>query len=298
MMERWLLHWRDERGREIIAAERERLDRPGDIAASYSADVLSEGKGIRAPFAFRGEQWIAIGLSSGGGADPTAECYRVVVPRAFRGQLRRKGEDRLSHPLGPYHGDRTKHRGKDVMLQGPPVIFATERAISALPPPAPADPIAAPDYARSSTIAGADDGCRQASPEPTMPESSMPPAGSGSADIAGSGSLEAAGLGRRCVECLGPVDTSRDPRKMFCSDAHRTAFHSRQLGRGRKLVPLMIAERIVRGGDRRYRRAATGIAARKRGRALIAQWVAEDKAASRMAMDEYVELRMRLGFTD
>jgi hypothetical protein len=111
-------------------------------------------------------------------------------------------------------------------------------------------------------------------------------------------SLEAAGLGRRCVECLGPVDTSRDERKMFCSDAHRTAFHNRQTVRGRKAMPLLIAERITRGGDRRYPRAAVGIAARKRARALIAQWVAEDKAAGRMAMDEYVELRMRLGLTD
>jgi hypothetical protein len=111
-------------------------------------------------------------------------------------------------------------------------------------------------------------------------------------------SLEAAGLGRRCVECLGPVDTSRDERKMFCSDAHRTAFHNRQTVRGRKAMPLLIAERITRGGDRRYPRAAVGIAARKRARALIAQWVAEDKAANRMAMDEYVELRMRLGLTD
>lgn len=113
-----------------------------------------------------------------------------------------------------------------------------------------------------------------------------------------SASLDAAGLGRRCVECLGPVDTAKDARKMFCSDAHRVAFHNRQTVRGRKAMPLVIAERLTRGGDRRYRRAGAGIIARKRLRKLIAQWVAEDRAGGRMAMDEYVELRQRLGLED
>lgn len=107
--------------------------------------------------------------------------------------------------------------------------------------------------------------------------------------------LEPAGLGRRCVECLGPVDTSRDERKMFCCDGHRTAFHNRQTVRGRKLVPLVIAARITRGGEGRYRRGTAGRAARKRAEALMAQWTKEDRAEGRMTMDEYVELRMRLG---
>jgi hypothetical protein len=111
-------------------------------------------------------------------------------------------------------------------------------------------------------------------------------------------SLDAPGLGRRCVECLGPVDTSRDERKLFCSDAHRTAFHNRQTVRGRKAMPLVIAERQVRGGDRRYPLAAVGIAARKRLRKMLAIWLAEDRAAGRMSMAEYVELRQRLGMED
>jgi hypothetical protein len=101
---------------------------------------------------------------------------------------------------------------------------------------------------------------------------------------------------RQCPECLGAVNTVMDWRKMFCSDAHRVAFHNRQTVRGRKLVPLVMAERLTRGGDRRYKRAGTGIVARHRARRLIAQWAAEDKAAGRMAMDAYVELRERLGF--
>lgn len=110
--------------------------------------------------------------------------------------------------------------------------------------------------------------------------------------------LEAAGLGRRCAECLAPVDTSKDARKMFCCDQHRVAFHNRQTVRGRKAMPLVIAERETRGGDRRYKRAAAGIAARKRLRRLIAAWIAEDKEAGRMSAAEYVETRQRLGFED
>jgi hypothetical protein len=107
--------------------------------------------------------------------------------------------------------------------------------------------------------------------------------------------LADAGLGRRCAECLAPVDTTRQAAKMFCSDAHRTAFHNRQTVRGRQAMPLVIAVRLVRDGDRRYRRWQAGVAARTRLRKLIAAWVAEDRAAGRMMMDEYVELRQQLG---
>lgn len=108
-------------------------------------------------------------------------------------------------------------------------------------------------------------------------------------------SLAEPGLGRRCAECLAPVDTSKDERKMFCSDAHRTAFHNRQTVRGRKAMPLVIVERQTRGGWSKHKRAGVGIAARKRLRKLIAIWIAEDKAAGRMSMTEYVEQRQRLG---
>lgn len=107
-----------------------------------------------------------------------------------------------------------------------------------------------------------------------------------------------AGNGRRCPECLGNVDTRLDWRKMFCSEAHRVAFHNRQLKRGRSLVVPAMADRITRGGDRRYPRAAAGIAGRQRSRRLIAQWIEEDRTAGRMMMDEYFELRSRLGFQD
>jgi hypothetical protein len=145
------------------------------------------------------------------------------------------------------------------MLQGPPVIFTTKEAIERHKPP---------------------------EEPPTMPDQpcNTPPP-----------SLAEPGLGRRCAECLAPVDTSKDERKMFCKDAHRTAFHNRQTVRGRKAMPLVIVERQTRGGWSKHKRASVGIAARKRLRKLIAIWIAEDKAAGRMSMTEYVEQRQRLG---
>jgi hypothetical protein len=101
---------------------------------------------------------------------------------------------------------------------------------------------------------------------------------------------------RRCAECGAPVDTSKEWRKMFCSNEHRTAYHNRQTVRGRKLVPLVMAERITRSGYCRDK--ATGILARQKSRHLMDLWVREDREAGRMPADEYVALRERLGFND
>lgn len=83
---------------------------------------------------------------------------------------------------------------------------------------------------------------------------------------------------------------------MFCCEPHRTAFHNRQLKRGRTLVVLCMAERVTRSGY--CRRKATGILARQRSRRLMDRWHQEDTQAGRMAMDEYLETRNRLGFQD
>jgi hypothetical protein len=103
-------------------------------------------------------------------------------------------------------------------------------------------------------------------------------------------------VGRKCPECLGAVDTSLDWRKMFCCEDHRKAFHNRQLIRGRKLVVLCMAERVTRSGY--CRRKQTGIEARQRSRRLMDAWHKEDMTAGRMAMDDYLAIRTRLGFQD
>jgi hypothetical protein len=101
---------------------------------------------------------------------------------------------------------------------------------------------------------------------------------------------------RRCAECLAAVDTSKEWRKMFCTEEHRQAFHNRQLKRGRKLVVLAMAARITRGGHRRRKEA--GRTARHRAEKLMDGWWMEDREAGRMSMDEYLETRERLGFHD
>jgi hypothetical protein len=101
---------------------------------------------------------------------------------------------------------------------------------------------------------------------------------------------------RRCPECLVPVDTSKDWRKLFCSNEHRTAYHNRQTVRGRKLVPLVMAERITRSGWCRDKE--TGKLARQKSRQLMDRWNREDREARRMPADEYIAVRERLGFND
>jgi hypothetical protein len=101
---------------------------------------------------------------------------------------------------------------------------------------------------------------------------------------------------RRCPECLAPVDTSKDWRKLFCSNEHRTAYHNRQTVRGRKLVPLVMAERITRSGYCRDK--ATGILARQKSRQLMDLWNREDREAGRMPADAYIAIREALGFND
>jgi hypothetical protein len=83
---------------------------------------------------------------------------------------------------------------------------------------------------------------------------------------------------------------------MFCCEDHRKAFHNRQLIRGRKLVVLCMAERVTRSGY--CRRKQTGIEARQRSRRLMDAWHKEDMTAGRMAMDDYLAIRTRLGFQD
>lgn len=101
---------------------------------------------------------------------------------------------------------------------------------------------------------------------------------------------------RRCPECLALVDTSKDWRKLYCCDAHRIAYHNRQTVRGRKLVPMVMAERITRSGWCRDKE--TGKLARQKSRQMMDLWNREDREAGRMPADEYIAVRERLGLND
>jgi len=103
-----------------------------------------------------------------------------------------------------------------------------------------------------------------------------------------------AGLSRTiCPEC-GATFSSNGSRQMFCKSDHRAAFHNRQTVRGRVLTPLSIADRITRGGSRGDK--ITGRAARGDAQKLMDRWAADDRAAGRMNMTEYVRRRKALGY--
>lgn len=95
----------------------------------------------------------------------------------------------------------------------------------------------------------------------------------------------------RCPECLTVRERGRSG--MFCCTDHKTAFFNRQTVRGRVLVPLVMAERVTRSGTRRD--TQTGITARRDSRMLMDRWTREDRTAGRMAMDDYLAQRRRIG---
>lgn len=102
---------------------------------------------------------------------------------------------------------------------------------------------------------------------------------------------------RACAEC--GTHFLIDPeqwRKMFCSDQCRVARTNRATVRGRTLVELVMAERITRSGTARDKE--TGKAARQMSRRLMDRWYQEDKKAGRMAADQFIALRRKLGFLD
>lgn len=96
-----------------------------------------------------------------------------------------------------------------------------------------------------------------------------------------------------CPEC-GRAFTPRHWRSLFCSAAHRAAWHNRATVRGRTLTPLVMATRQTRGGTRGDK--ATGKAARSMADQLMQKWREEDRAAGRIDQAEYVRRRLAMGF--
>lgn len=100
-------------------------------------------------------------------------------------------------------------------------------------------------------------------------------------------------LRSHCPECMRKF-APRQVAQLFCSGEHKAAFHNRATVRGRQLTPLVMAARITRGGHRKD--PETGIHARRDAEHLMDQWVADDSAAGRMSMVDYVRLRRAKGF--
>jgi hypothetical protein len=97
-----------------------------------------------------------------------------------------------------------------------------------------------------------------------------------------------AGTTRLCAECLAPL-TGVQPGTLFCTKTHRKAFQQRMRVRGRQIQPFVMADRMTRSGTAGTPEAReVGKAARVVTQRLVALWVAEDKAAGRMPMVDYV----------
>ncbi len=105
------------------------------------------------------------------------------------------------------------------------------------------------------------------------------------AEIASTAKAPAGSSRPACAECMAPF-RSPQPGQLFCCPAHRIAFQDRWRVRGRQLAPLATADRITRGGTARDKEI--GKKARLSCQRLMARWIAEDRDAGRMAMDDYV----------
>ncbi|SFU18672.1 hypothetical protein [Sedimentitalea nanhaiensis] len=95
----------------------------GDIAASYSADKIAQGK-IRKPFFWKNCLWVCTGTNS-----KSAEAYRLVPERFFDGELTTYNEvamlpfEQRIKPEGFYHGMRVRHGKQDCVLVGPKALL-------------------------------------------------------------------------------------------------------------------------------------------------------------------------------
>lgn len=96
----------------------------GDIAASYSGDIIARLDRVRPPFFFRGDLWISVCRSS-----DIVRAYRLVpiddagedlACYADRGG---EGEAARGDPMGFYQGVVVRFSSDWFVLSGPPVCF-------------------------------------------------------------------------------------------------------------------------------------------------------------------------------
>lgn len=87
---------------------------------------------------------------------------------------------------------------------------------------------------------------------------------------------------RTCPECGQSFET-KSRTKLFCSSAHKLAFHNRCAARGKVIIPLAMAWRGGRGAGDTAKRAFMRMST------LLDGWNAEDRAAGRAPMLDFVE---------
>lgn len=96
----------------------------GDIAASYSGDLIGRCDRVRPPFVFRGDLWVNV--AQGGGV---VNAYRLVPiddaigePVCYADKAH-AGAGIEHDPMGFYHGVVVRFKRDWFVLQGPPVRF-------------------------------------------------------------------------------------------------------------------------------------------------------------------------------
>lgn len=99
---------------------------------------------------------------------------------------------------------------------------------------------------------------------------------------------------RNCPECGERFETHAHDR-LFCTDAHKAAFHNRSSKIGRALVPIAMAWRLARNAkgdsaEARAKRAAGGRALNELV-ALLDRACADDREQGRMSKLDYVMRR-------
>ena len=92
----------------------------GDIAGSYSADRISEGKPIRSSFEFDGKMWVCTGIYS-----DFFYANRIVHIDTFDGQAVSYREKCTApdDPHGFYHGIKVSHHGQTYVMVEPSAAF-------------------------------------------------------------------------------------------------------------------------------------------------------------------------------
>jgi hypothetical protein len=102
----------------------------GDMASSYSADRISEGRPIRRPFEWQGALWVCVGSASQHGVG-SLRAYQLIPLERFTGAPTTYAEKTMdceaarNDPNGFYHGMQVKHGGKTWVLCGPGATFVT-----------------------------------------------------------------------------------------------------------------------------------------------------------------------------
>lgn len=94
-----------------------------------------------------------------------------------------------------------------------------------------------------------------------------------------------------CPECLASF--AGDVTAVFCTPAHKQAFHNRAMKRGKVLVPMLLAWRAAKS----KRKDPVGAWAFGEICWMADMWNAEDRAAGRMAAGTYLLPKHRSGWS-